>query len=56
MLDNLAQRYLALSKVLDERSLRLWAGAEARILGHGGITHVARLTGLSPSTIRRGLE
>ena len=56
MLDDLTQRYLALVSVLDERSLRLWAGAEARILGHGGIKHVARMTGLSHSTVQRGLH
>jgi hypothetical protein len=33
----------------------LWAATEARELGWGGITVVARATGLSPTTIRAGL-
>ena len=39
----------------DGRGRRLWAAAEARALGHGGIVGVARATGMSHSTIRRGI-
>jgi hypothetical protein len=39
---------------LDERGRRLLAGFLARQQGRGGITHVARITGLSRMTIRRG--
>jgi transposase len=49
-------KYAALRSVLTERSRRLWAATEARALGHGGITAVARATGLSSATIRRGLR
>ena len=42
--------------MLDERSRRLWAATEARSLGRGGITLVARATGISRSTITRGLR
>jgi hypothetical protein len=38
----------------DERSRRLLAGSLAREHGRGGIALVARITGLSPHTIRRG--
>jgi hypothetical protein len=31
--------------IMDERMTRLWAGAEADGLGHGGITIVERATG-----------
>ncbi|MGH2805186.1 MAG: ISAzo13 family transposase, partial [Thermoleophilaceae bacterium] len=41
---------------LDERRRRLWAAAEARSCGRGGIAAVARATGVSESTIRRGLS
>jgi Rhodopirellula transposase DDE domain len=41
---------------LDERGRRLWAAAEARALGRGGIAAVARATGISESTVRRGLR
>jgi DNA-binding phage protein len=41
---------------LDERSRRLFAGILARQRGHGGVQHVAEITGLSRMTIRRGLR
>ena len=40
---------------LDERQRRLALGAEARVLGHGGIKLVARAAGASPSTVSRGV-
>jgi DNA-binding phage protein len=49
-------RYQLLSANLDERGRRLFAAAEARAAGHGGIAGVARATGLARSTIGRGLE
>ena len=42
--------------VLTERSARLLAASEARVLGHGGVALVARATGLSRPTIYAGLE
>lgn len=51
----LRQKYQALKPFLDERVRRLWAGAEARALGRGGIATVAAATGLSRDTIRKGL-
>jgi hypothetical protein len=53
----IAERYRALSeqRVLDERGRRLWAAAEARSAGRGGIAAVVRATGVSESTVRRGL-
>ena len=42
--------------VLDERTRRLWAAAEARSAGYGGIAAVVRATGISESTVLRGLE
>ena len=42
--------------VLDERGRRLWAAAEARAAGRGGIAAVVRATDISESTVRRGLE
>jgi hypothetical protein len=41
---------------MDERSRRQWAAAEARELGWGGVTAVARATGLSRTTITAGLR
>src|SRR5262245_44359953 len=41
--------------VLDERQRRLCAAERALALGWGGIGRVARLTGLSHRTIRKGI-
>ena len=48
-------RYQLLSASLDERGRRLFAAAESRAAGHGGVAGVARATGLARSTIGRGL-
>lgn len=52
----LRNKYQALVGYLDEARLRLWAAAEARSLGYGGVTRVARVSGLSRLTIHRGLR
>ena len=39
---------------LDERGRRLFAAAEVRTAGWGGLAVVARITGLARSTINRG--
>jgi hypothetical protein len=41
---------------LDERQTRLWAAAEAQGLGHGGVSQVARATGISRKRIHQGLR
>lgn len=43
-------------ELLNERSRRRWAAAEARSAGQGGIAAVVRATRISESTVRRGLE
>jgi transposase len=48
-------RYQALDPVLDERSRRRFAAAEAMAAGYGGVALVSRITGLARSTIGRGL-
>jgi transposase-like protein len=48
------EKYGLLRDVLDERTRRRWAGSEAMALGHGGVTAVARATGIAESTIRAG--
>ncbi len=50
-----AQKYEAMRPYLNERSRRLWAATEARLLGYGGQKIVHEATGLSGTTIRRGL-
>jgi len=48
--------YAVLRPNLNERGRRLFAAAQARALGYGGIAAVARATGIAPSTIGRGLK
>jgi len=52
----LREKYAVLAPVLNERSRRLWAAAEARALGRGGQTLVAKVTGMSRSTLHRGRQ
>jgi len=47
--------FLRFFGTLDERQARLCAAERALALGWGGITHLARVTGLSPETIRKGI-
>lgn len=49
-------RFRALKPAMDERVTRLWAGAEAEVIGAGGITVVAEATGMSRTTIRAGRD
>jgi hypothetical protein len=50
------EKFLALAPVMDERTRRLWAATEAKALGHGGPTLVARATEISRSTLHLGLR
>ena len=49
-------RFEKLAWALDERMRRLFAAAEATVLGHGGVTMVAQATGVSRRAIYAGLE
>jgi transposase len=49
-------RFDALKTVLDERSRRLLAAAESQAIGKGGISIVAKATGISRPVIRHGLK
>lgn len=48
-------KYEALSERLDEATLRMWAAVEARSLGRGGVSAVAKAIGMSRTTIHAGL-
>ena len=50
------RKYRSLRPGMDERMRRQWAASEARELGWGGISLVARATGLSRPTITAGLR
>ena len=45
-----------LSPLFDEQTRRLWAAAEALVIGRSGISLVARATGLSRTTIHQGIK
>ena len=47
-------RFQQLAPTFNERSMRLFAAAEANALGYGGVSRVARITGLSRPTIEKG--
>ncbi len=49
------EKYEPLKRSLNERSRRLWAAAEARSLGRGGVAAVLAATGMSSATVRKGL-
>src|SRR5262245_22382282 len=49
------QTFLRFFRTLDERQARLCAAERALALGWGGITRLARVTGLARETIRKGI-
>ena len=53
--ESLAAKFSALMPHLGERQRRLYLGSEARALGHGGITAVARAAGVSRPAVAAGV-
>jgi transposase len=49
-------RYREMAPVLDEQSRRRFVALEAQALGRGGVSLMARITGLARSTIYHGLS
>jgi hypothetical protein len=56
VIERIRRKFQSLGPVLDERSRRQWAATESRELGYGGVSAVARATGLARDTIRVGLR
>src|SRR5438094_8287500 len=52
----LAAKFQVIFPHLDERQRRLLMGAEARLLGHGGIRLVARAAGIREATVSLGVD
>jgi hypothetical protein len=50
------ERFAAVGRGLNERTRRLFAAAEARTAGYGGIAAASLATGIARSTIGRGLK
>src|SRR3954466_12966647 len=51
----LARRFEVLLPHLNERQQRLALATEARLLGHGGVRAVAEASGVSATTVRKGV-
>src|SRR3954468_211085 len=51
----LARRFEVLLPYLNERQQRLALATEARLLGHGGVRAVAEASGVSATTVRKGV-
>jgi len=56
IIERIRRKFQTLTPVLDERSRRQWAAAEALELAWGGVTAVAAATGLSRTTIAAGVR
>jgi len=52
----LTEKLRSILPYLNERQQRLLLAAEARSLGYGGVSQIARITGISRPTIYRGLR
>jgi hypothetical protein len=52
----IAKRWKAMKGCQNERQRRLWAASEARSHGRGGVTVVARRTGMAQTMVRDGLR
>src|SRR6185437_5267581 len=54
--DQIRAKYERLRHAMGERVTRLWAAAEAEVLGHGGIAAVVEATGISKKRVRAGIR
>ena len=54
--ESIKNRYEQISPELTEKTRRHWAAIEAQELGYGGVAAVSRATGMTPETIRRGIN
>src|SRR5438094_9231111 len=55
-LERIRRKFEALAPVMDERLRRHWAATEALALSYGGISSVAKATGMSRTTIAVGIR
>jgi DNA-binding phage protein len=51
----IAEKYASIKPYLNEKTQRIWAATEARAIGWGGVSEVARATGLSRTTIHQAI-
>ena len=50
------ERIMRMKNLLDERQWRLYLANEAMSAGYGGVSEVSRITGVSRTTITKGIE
>ncbi len=55
-IERIRRKFQALTVLMDERMRRHWAAAEAKELAWGGVSTVAKATGLSRTTILAGMR
>ena len=56
MVATVTDKFDQLSSMMHEKLKRHWAACEAMVMGRGGISAVAQATGMSRTTIRRGID
>jgi len=54
--NEISERFNLLKPFLNEKSIRLFGAAEAKVLKHGGIQVVSEQTGISRTTISKGIQ
>ncbi|MBI5452676.1 ISAzo13 family transposase [Candidatus Gottesmanbacteria bacterium] len=52
----IAEKFRFMSPTLNEQSRRRWVATEAKAIGRGGVSLVARATGISRNTIAKGID
>ncbi|MGH8900954.1 MAG: hypothetical protein ACRDYA_04545 [Egibacteraceae bacterium] len=52
----MAGKFAAIAPYLDGRQRRVWLAVEARALGRGGVSAVARATGASRTTVSKAVK
>jgi Rhodopirellula transposase DDE domain len=56
VIERIERKFRRLEPDLNERTRRIWAASEAMELGHGGISAVAKATGVAYGSIRAGVS
>ena len=54
--DSIRKKFTAIGPLLDERSRRIWAAAEAQAVGWGGVSLIAAATGIARNTVHAGIK
>ena len=54
--DLISEQYQSVILIMDERARRCWAATMSQAIGYGGISAVARATGMSANTIKKGIK